>query len=101
MPMSRSLLVAFVSCVSLLSWSCNDSPPLGGTQDGVVAADLALLDSAELDSGGLDTVAVDTAVPCAPGEGCFGQPCDETGDCLSGLWRPLAYSIPEWKPYAD
>ena len=29
-------------------------------------------------------VAADTFAPCAPGEGCFLDPCNDNGDCLSG-----------------
>jgi hypothetical protein len=39
---------------------------------------------AQADQNPVDLLTPDLPPACAPGEGCFGDPCGENGDCLSG-----------------
>ncbi len=60
------------------------SPELGPDVSGIDAAqeDASQPDTTEPDLEAEDTTPIST---CEPGEGCFGEPCTNADDCLSGI----------------
>ena len=85
--MQRLLLL---TCSILLVGCANETPsaPTDATSDAPivdVAPDVSgFNDVSSLDLKVTDVV-VDVGSGCAPGSGCFGEPCDGGDDCLSGF----------------
>ncbi len=88
------ILLALAACGAPSSTITDTEPPGVDTSpevagdDGAVFEDLTadapadVVEPRELPS--IDTPAEDVGPACAPGEGCFLDPCEENGDCASG-----------------
>ena len=87
------LLVLTVACNgSGVVTTDNDAAPDMVPEDTPVGRADIEADLPEPDTGAdtypMDTVPQDTEPTCEPGAGCFGDPCDDAGECLSGLCVP-------------
>jgi hypothetical protein len=82
-------LVLFVSMSLMMA--CGDSGVVQPTEDSgvqdTVADTTVTVDTAPADTLLPDTTQLDTGTSkaCEPGEGCFGESCASTDDCLSGI----------------
>ncbi len=94
----RTILILSTLSILVLPTACNTGSSVTTTGDddtladaGADAADVGLLlpDGAEAEVSPdvvvpEDVQPVDTVPTCEPGTGCFGEPCAENGECLSG-----------------
>ncbi|MFH1532660.1 MAG: hypothetical protein ABIK09_18190 [Pseudomonadota bacterium] len=81
--LALSLIIVLTGCAggSSMQLPLQDAEEDRGVPDGTVAPDQTGGDA--ITDGGEDLLSMDVPPICDPGEGCFGDPCDDNKDCLS------------------